>query len=159
MTDKDKYRKTEGVLYNYKKIKAEIDNLGLEIAEVESEYIGCGAITYEERTGSTNKFNSSVENEVLSKRKLIDRLAREQEKKQRLIKKVDNAINTLEGNELKIIQLKFFNEKKDSKISWGEIGCIMNLDADYCRALKRQAIKDLSELIYVADKYSDKHSD
>lgn len=151
MIDKDKYRKTEGVLYNYKIIKAEIDNLELEIIEIESEYRGCAAITYEERTGSTNKFNSSVENELLSKRKIIETLVREQEKKKRLIKKVDNAIETLEGNELKVIQLRFFsNDKK----SWDDIGTIINLDSGYCRTIKRAAIKKLSELIYISDKYT-----
>lgn len=153
MTEKDKYRKTEGVLYNYKKIQAEIANLELEIAEVESEYRGCGAISYEEKTGPTNKFSSSVESEFEHKRKLVERLAREQEKKQRLLKKVDNAIETLEGNELKIIQLKFFAEER--KKSWNEIGDIMNLDADYCRSIKRQAIKHLADIVFVADKYTD----
>jgi len=84
MLDKDRYRKTEGVLYNYKTIKAEIENLELEIAEIESEYRGCGAITYEEKIWPTNKFNFSVENEMLSKRKIVDRLVREQEKKERI---------------------------------------------------------------------------
>lgn len=150
MTDKDKYRKTEGVLYNYKIIKAEISNIELEIAEIESEYRGCGAITYEEKTGATNQFNSSVENELLSKRKLIDRLAREQEKKQRLIQKVDNSMETLEENELKIIDLRFFNRK-----DWSYIGTVLSLDSDYCRTIKRETIKRLSDLIYIGDKYTD----
>lgn len=155
MTEKDKYRKTEGVLYNYKKIKAEIDNLELEIAEIESEYIGCEAITYEEKTCPTNKFNSSVENELEYKRKLIDRLVREKEKNQRLLTKVDNAIDTLEGNELRVIQLRFFPERNERKKSWDEIGDILNLTIDHCRALKRQAIKKMLKIIYIADKYTD----
>lgn len=89
------------------------------------------------------------------KRKLIDRLVREQEKKQRLLKKVDNAIDTLEGNELRVIQLRFFPERNERKKSWNEIGDILNLTIDHCRALKRQAIKKMLKIIYVADKYID----
>ena len=41
--------------------------------ELKEDYQGATGITYEERTGLTNSFNSSVENEVLKKRKkLID---------------------------------------------------------------------------------------
>ena len=55
------YRKTEALLYNYKNMKAEIKNILLEIEDIENNYRGIEAITYEEKSAPTNKFNSSVE--------------------------------------------------------------------------------------------------
>ncbi len=74
MEDKDKkeenlYKKTDGVLFNYKSIKAEIFNLEIEIEELQEEYDGVKGMTYEEKTGSTNAFNSSTENEIMKKKR------------------------------------------------------------------------------------------
>ncbi|MEN8433943.1 hypothetical protein NX821_001114 [Clostridium septicum] len=65
------YKKTEAMLYNFNKTKAEIRNIELDLELLKSQYEGVGAIVYEERTGSTNKFNSSVENEVVIREKRI----------------------------------------------------------------------------------------
>ncbi|WP_010292211.1 hypothetical protein [Clostridium senegalense] len=59
---------TEEVLANYNSIKAEIKNIELDIEEIESEYEGVSAVSFEEKTGKTNKFNSNVENEILKKK-------------------------------------------------------------------------------------------
>jgi hypothetical protein len=37
--------------------------------EGKKEYKGCSAITYEEKTAPNNKFNSTVENEIIVKDK------------------------------------------------------------------------------------------
>ena len=62
---KELFKKTERILYNYSMLKAEINNLGLEIEELENEYEGIGAISYEERSGNTNKISDSVANEII----------------------------------------------------------------------------------------------
>jgi hypothetical protein len=59
------FTKTEYFLYNYKNIKAEINNIELEIKEIQHEYTGANAINFDEKSGHTFKFNSSVENEVI----------------------------------------------------------------------------------------------
>ena len=58
--DKNLYKKTDGVLFNYKSIKAEISNLELDIEELKDERDGMKGISYEEKSSPTNKFNISV---------------------------------------------------------------------------------------------------
>ena len=62
--DINTYKKTEYYLYNYKNMQAEIKNILLEIEDIENNYRGIEAITYEEKSAPTNKFNSSVEQEI-----------------------------------------------------------------------------------------------
>lgn len=147
--EKDLYKKTDGLLLNYKIIKAEINNLELEIEEIKSEYDGVKAVGYEERTGKTNAFNSSVENEILKKEKLIRDLMKEKRSKEILISKVDNALTILEEEEIKIIKLRYFE-----KMGWNKIGILTNRDGDYCGRIKRKAVNKISELIWVSKKYT-----
>ncbi|WML35362.1 siderophore-interacting protein [Clostridium sp. OS1-26] len=148
--EQDLYKKTDGVLFNYKTIKAEISNIELDIEELKEQIDGVSGITYEERTGSTNKFNSTVENEILKKEKEINRLLKEKRSKERLINKIDNAINALEEDEKEIIKLRCFEKK-----SWAIVGMIIKIDGDYCGRIKRKAINKLSELIWTRKKYTD----
>lgn len=152
--DKDKnqnlYKKTDGVLFNYRTIKAEIDNLELEIEEIKSEIDGVKSIGYEEKTGTTNAFSSSVENEVLKKEKLINKLLKEKASKERLINKVDNALNVLDEEERKIIKLRCFD-----RMNWNKVGVLTNRDGDYCGRIKRKAVNKLSELVWISKKYTE----
>ncbi|UYZ36781.1 siderophore-interacting protein [Clostridium beijerinckii] len=154
MEDKDKkeenlYKKTDGVLFNYKSIKAEIFNLEIEIEELQEEYDGVKGMTYEEKTGSTNAFNSSTENEIMKKEKEITRLLKEKRGKERLLSKIDNALESLEEEEREIIRLRCFERK-----SWNKVGMITNRDGDYCGKIKRAAVNKLSELVWVRKKYT-----
>lgn len=154
MTDKEKeqniYKRTDGVLFNYKAIKAEISNIELDIEELNEQIDGVSGITYEEKTGATNKFNSSVENEVLKKEKEINRLLREKRSKERLISKIDNAVETLDEDEKEIIKLRCFEGK-----SWAKVSISTRIDGDYCGRIKRKAVNKLSELIWTRKKYTD----
>lgn len=143
MKDEELFRKTDGVLFNYKTIKAEINNIDIEIEELKEEVTGVNAIGYEEKTGPTNAFNSSVENEVLKKEKEINRLLREKGSKERLIRKIDNALETLEYEEREIIKLRCIERKP-----WNTVGALTNRDSDYCCKIKRKTVNKLSELIW-----------
>nr|WP_307895937.1 hypothetical protein [Clostridium botulinum] len=81
------YKKTENLLNDYIKIKSEIDNLQIEIEDIKLEYKGVGAMSYEEKSTPTNAFNSNVENEIINKEKLLEKLNYKLNKKIRLIKK------------------------------------------------------------------------
>lgn len=152
--DKDKkenlYKKTDGVLFNYKSIKAEISNLELEIEELNAECDGVKAIGYEERSSPTNEFHSSVENEILKKEKIISKLLREKGSKERLISKIDNALNTLDDTEKEIIRLRCFE-----RMNWGKVGMITKMDGDYCGRIKRKIVNEISELVWISKKYTD----
>lgn len=147
--EQDLYKKTDRVLFNYKMIKAEINNIDIDIEELRAEFDGLKAIGYEERTSPTNAFNSSVENEILKKEKEINRLLKERKSKERLINKIDNALTVLDDEEKKIIELRCFENK-----SWNRVGCVIDKDGDYCSKIKRNAINKISELIWIRKKYT-----
>ncbi|MCR3760301.1 RinA family protein [Clostridium felsineum] len=146
MIDKDLYKKTDGVLFNYQVIKMEIKNLELEIEEISATYNGVGAISYEEKSGHTNKFNSVVENEVINKEKIINKLNREMNSKKRLIAKVDNAMEILNENERKIVEYRCVKG-----YSWSRIGALLNMDGDYCGRIKREVMNKISPLIWIRE--------
>lgn len=147
--DENLYKKTDGVLFNYKSIKAEIFNLQLDIEELQEEIEGVRAISYDEKSSPTHKFNSSVENEVIRKEKEMNKLFREKRSKERLIRKIDNALNSLDIEEQEIIKLRCFERE-----SWNKVGMTINKDADYCGKIKRTAVNKLSDLIWVRRKYT-----
>ena len=74
-TDKKKlFRETEARLHNYKYLEIQINSLELDIEQIKNDYRGCGAISYDERSGVTYNINRSVENEVIAKEKKIAKL-------------------------------------------------------------------------------------
>ena len=96
------FRKTEGKLFDYKRIKSAIEKIELDIEEIKNEYIGCGAIGYEERTGPTYNISRLVENEVIKKEQRINYLEYRKRQKEIEKRKIQIAINnfTLEQKEL-----------------------------------------------------------
>ena len=71
MVDKNLFRKTEAILYDYNNLALKIDLLKAEIKDIEETYQGCWSIAYNEKTQATNKFNSAVENEILQREKML----------------------------------------------------------------------------------------
>jgi DNA-directed RNA polymerase specialized sigma subunit len=146
------FRKTDGVLFNYENIKAEIDIIDIEIEEIREEINGVSGMNYNEKSTPTNAFNSSVENELLKKEKEINRLLKEKNSKERLVKKIDRAISKgLDEKEREIIKARCFERK-----SWDRVSQIVNIDGDYCCKIKKAAIEKISKMIWIREKYSEK---
>lgn len=151
MNDRDIFRDTEGVLYNYSMLKAEIHNLELEIEELQDEYQGVCSIGYEERTGPTNKISDSVANEVIHKEKVILKLQRIKRSKERLLRKINAAIDSLDETEKKFVEYRYTSNKKRS---WNQVGALMNLDPNHCcNVIRPSVINKLSCLIYMTQKH------
>lgn len=147
---KDRYESVEAMLYNYKIMKVEIKNIDLDLNELENEYRGCGAVSFEEKTGQTYKFNSVVENELELKNKQIEYLKRMRDSKQRKIDKIDNALTILDEKQKKIIELRYFANKK---LGWFSICNKMELSDVTCRKIKKEAIKKLIPVIFISRIY------
>lgn len=137
------YRKTEAILYNYNKTKAQIKNIELEIENIKNDIDGVGAIGYEERTQATNAFNSSVENEVVLRDNKIDRLVRYKRNREIEIEKVDNAIGSLPEREQLIINLRYFQ-----KYSNGMIAAKLFITEEYLCNIKKIAVNQILDLIF-----------
>lgn len=143
MNNNPLYRKTEAILYNYNKVKAQIKNIELDIENLKSEFNGPGAIGYEERTQSTNSFNSSVENEVISRDIEINQLERYKRKKEIELLKVDNAVGSLTDREKTIIEMRYF--KKYSNIM---IAAKLDLTEEYICKIKNVAVNQILDSIF-----------
>ena len=142
---KELFKKTERILYNYSMLKAEINNLGLEIEELENEYEGIGAISYEERSGNTNKISDSVANEIIFREKEIYRLNKMKRSKEILLSKINNALEVLDENERKVIHYRYLNGKR----TWMQVGEILSMDSNYCcNTLRVNTINKLSKMIF-----------
>ena len=123
------YSIVEGILYNYPKLKVEIDNLKLDLEEAK-EVVGITGASDNEKAGSpTHAFSSVVENEVIEREKNLDRRAKVIEssiqKKERQLKKVDNVLGTLTEDELILIEMKYFK-----RYSVGRICGVLEISED-----------------------------
>ncbi|NFE84080.1 siderophore-interacting protein [Clostridium botulinum] len=142
---KELFKKTESILYNYAMLKAEINNLELEIEEIENEYAGIGAISYEERSGSTNKISDTVANEIVFKEKESYKLNKMKRSKEILLAKINNGLEALDQSERNFIQYRYLNGKR----TWLEVGEILSLDSNYCcNSLRPMIINKLSAMIF-----------
>ena len=138
----DLYKRTESVLYNYKNTLAEIKNIDLEIEHI--EYVGCGAMSYEEKSAPTNQFSSSVENEVILREKKKQQLSYLKVENVLLVSKINNALETLDVRSHDIISMKYFNN-----LNYRDISIKLDLTEEYIGNLKKEIVRKLSGLIFV----------
>lgn len=136
------YKRVEAMLYNYKKTKAEIKILIRELEILENDYRGTGAISYDEKTQATNKFNSTVENEVINKTKEVYKLENEIRLKEIEIKNIDDALSILDEREIYIIKEYYINNRL-LKVIADEI----HVNENYASELKHKIINKLTSMI------------
>ncbi|MCD2345797.1 hypothetical protein [Clostridium guangxiense] len=139
------FKKTEYALYNYKNLEIKIKNIEIDIENLKNDYTGITAISYEEKSSPTFKFNSSVENEVVKKEKLIKQLEGVKEYNLNLKRKIDNALKCLTSESYKLVELRYFTQPKKT---WVAIGNEIKMDKDYCCKKRCEIINKLAELIY-----------
>lgn len=136
--DKKKlFRETEGRLHNYKYLEIQIKNLELDIEREKNEYRGCGAISYDERTGVTYSINRSVENEVIAKEKRIGKLMQAKLEKEIEKKKIENALTCLDIIETDFFNL-FYNSKSKNNMKY--ISIKMHMDRSYLYKLRENVV-------------------
>ena len=152
MKDKDLFRKTEGILYSYNDLLNDIDLVREDIKIVEEEYKGCTGIQYGEKRSATNKFVSSVEDEIIIKEKELKALKRKLNSMIRLKNRINTAVNKLSGVDRKIIELRYINK---STLGWNQIGRVVKFSEVHCRQrIRPRAIrKMMTTILYGEDKF------
>lgn len=144
--DKELFRKTEAILYDYNDLTNKIALLKAEIKEMEEEYKGCSAIQYEEKTGSNNRFNSTVENEVMSREQKLIYYYKDLNRKQTLKRRLDVAIESLKEEEKQLVELRYTNKRT---LSWNQTAMVLKYSVDYCRKdLRSRIIKRVADTIF-----------
>lgn len=141
------YKRVEAMLYNYKKTKAEINILNRQLEMLKNDYRGTGAISYDEKSSPTNKFNSSVENEVIKRAKEIEELKDRIQSKEVEINNIDDALTILTENERFIITERYFNQTRNK-----ELAIKLNVTKDTASRYKTAIINKLIPLLTIGDK-------
>lgn len=137
----DKIKEVENILKGYRDLLIDIDITELKIEEVEEEYRGCEGIEYKETIGVTNKFNSTVENEVMNKEKRLFTLKNKLERLKREKRRIDRAVNNLEGVERVVIELRYINKRV---ISWKNVADTIGYCENHCmKRIKPRALKNM----------------
>lgn len=138
------YKKAEKMLYDYPYLKIEVKNLELDIEELKSEFEGVRSISYDEKSGPTNKFNSDVENEIIIREKKISNLIKLKNSKERQILKINNILSILSEDEKKIIELRYFKNLHFKEIS----SVLANSEKNLMRKRKKVISDKIIPLMY-----------
>lgn len=140
------YSKVEGILYNFPKLKVEIDNLRLDLEEV-NEIVGIrGASSNEKAGSSTYAFSSAVENEVIERdeklEEKIESITGAIMRKERQVKKIENILGTLTEEEGMLIEMKYFK-----RYTVGRICELLDITTDtFIKRRKKIIVKRLIPL-------------
>lgn len=113
----NKYKKVESMLYNYKNTQAEIKILKRDLEILENDYKGTSAISYDEKTQSTNSFSSTVENEVIKRAERIQKLRNKIRLKEIEIENIDDALETLNPDDKLFVVERYFNKRSNKYIA------------------------------------------
>lgn len=144
-TEKEEYSKAEELLEGYGELVEEIDWLKSNIEDIEDEFEGCTSIEITTGSGATNKFNSIVENEIISKEDKMKMLNVKLYENLRLKKKIDRAVEKLKGVDREVIELRYINKRV---LGWKEIAYTVSYSETHCRKkIKQRAIKKMAKYI------------
>lgn len=96
----------------YRELKADIVDIDIRIQELEEEMIGISAQPSGERTSNTYKITSIVEVQVEKYLERKEKLLEEKARKEREIKRIDNAMTVLNGEEYIVIKTVLIGGEK-----------------------------------------------
>lgn len=146
--DNKLFGKTEYALYNYPELDIKLKSIDIDIEMLKND-ITLKAISYEEKTGPTNAFNSSVENEVIRREEIVEDQIQKLKKDKLLYSarkmKIENSLSLLTPEDLKLVKLRYFTKPKNS---WVAIGLDLNMDRVTCMQRRNKIINKLSEYIF-----------
>lgn len=124
----------------YRELKADIVDIDIRIQELEEEMIGISAPPSGERTSSTYKITSTVEIQAERYLERKEKLLEEKARKEREIKRIDNAMTVLKEEEKDIIEIALIEGKKYSllEIKYNRTyGRIKQIEGDALRKMKK----------------------
>lgn len=145
MEKKELFKKVEGRLHNYKFLEAQISNIELDIKKEKLEYRGCGAISYDERTGVTYNISRSVEKEVMAKEKKIAKLMQSKLEKEIEKEKIENSLSCLDHNETNFFKL-FYNSKSKNNMKY--ISIKLHMDRSHCYKIRERLVYKVMGMLY-----------
>ena len=130
------YKATEKYLYNYRALKANIENIKTQIGELDYNSVKSASLGH---ISNGNRRKSTVESTVIN---LDERRSELNERKRKLrarIERIDRAIEALNGTEKYIIENWYFKGKQ-----WWQIAHEVKYSERHCRRLKTNAVNKIS---------------
>lgn len=141
------FSKAEGKLYNYNKIKVEIECLDIDIDYLKKDIQGCKAITYEnEITGNTNNISNPIEAEILKKEKEIQQKMEKRNNKEKIVKKIDKAMTILDEQEMNVLKYRYFSNRRKAP-KWEYIANMIGYSEKNCRNKRNDLINKIKNII------------
>jgi DNA-directed RNA polymerase specialized sigma24 family protein len=129
-------------LKEYRNIKAEIRAIELDIEELQDEdNIGPSAISYEEKTGKTNRISSQTEYLAISIADKVAKLEREKRIKERDIVRIENVLSILGEKEREVIEMKYMKGYK-----WDTISFRIDRSYQQCWRIEKRALEKIEAL-------------
>jgi RinA family phage transcriptional activator len=134
------YQHTESLLYNRKSFPLRVISLRQEI-EMIRELPGPSIVpNYELREGKNYSVSSPVEKAAIVRCDAILKIEREIESLEKMIKKIDDAINTLLNTE----QRRLVDMKYSQSMTWQQICIELSIDKNTFYDLRNDIIKNLA---------------
>lgn len=138
------YKRIEGILHSYCTLKCEISKLEIDIEEMKDD-VSIASTNFDAvdsgRCDSRGN-NSKVESEVIKRERAIANLEREIRCKERMIRKVDNALSILNPEDKVFVQLRYFD-----KIPMNNLAERYNVEARTMYHRKDSIVKQISVLL------------
>lgn len=139
--EKDCFRFTEKLLYNYKEMDSHIETKECLLKQIKSEdHIAVRAITYDDiKVSPTYKISNAVRDGVIDIVKVVQEIEIDLYHETSLKKKLDKAINNLNHIRKQVIELRYIEE-----MGWTEMAQELYHDEKTLRKYKNQAIKSIA---------------
>lgn len=139
--EKNCFRFTEKLLYNYKEMVEYIKDLEYGIGNLKAgNKLSVRAIRYDDiKTSSTNSVSKELENKVIDVVACIQDAEIEVYKEKRLKNKIDKAINNLNPARKQIIKLRYLEG-----MGWTEMAQEIYYDEKTLRKYKNEAVKSIA---------------
>ena len=144
----DRFKKTEYYLYKYKDIDKLNQLADIKIKKLLNDVSIGGGDMFGEKSSPTNKFNSSVEDEVIKRSETIqveiDKLKREKEERNLEKELISTSLTLLADEERHLVELRYFSKPTRE---WASIADELNQSVDNCIKVRKKVIEKLADYI------------
>ena len=144
----DRFKKTEYYLYKYKDIDKLNQLADIKIKKLLNDVSIGGGDMFAEKSSPTNKFSSSVEDEVIKRSETIqveiDKLKREKEERNLEKELISTSLTLLAEEERHLVELRYFSKPTRE---WASIADELNQSTDNCIKIRRKVIEKLADYI------------
>lgn len=129
------YKETEYLLYNYKMLKINIENMKNDIELLKEECGISGVNTDSISTSKTYKISSISEDTALSNIEKIDFLERNIGRTEKKVERVDRTLEGLTEEERSILINRYIEGKQ-----WWQVASLVRYSERHCKRMRNEAI-------------------